>query len=73
MYSDTTKERRMERGLIKWFNGLISHCAADYSVSNREQWLQIMQAPMDIRGYGPVKDASVRQVRSKVEQLLSSV
>ena len=67
------KERRMERGLIKWFNGLISHCAADYSVSNREQWLQIMQAPMDIRGYGPVKDASVRQVRSKVEQLLSSV
>ena len=66
------KERRMERELIKWFNGLISQCAASYSASNKGQWLQIMQAPMDIRGYGPVKDASVRQVRSRVEQLLPS-
>ena len=65
-----THERRMERKLIKWFNGLISQCAASYSVDNREQWLQIMKSPMDIRGYGSVKEASVRQVRSSVENLL---
>ena len=65
-----THERRMERKLIKWFNGLISQCAAGYSVDNREQWLQIMKSPMDIRGYGSVKEASVRQVRSSVENLL---
>jgi len=67
------RERRMERELIKWFNGLISQCAASYSATNREQWLQIMQAPMDIRGYGPVKDASVTQVRGRVDELLSAV
>ena len=65
-----THERRMERKLIKWYNGLISQCAASYSVDNREQWLQIMKSPMDIRGYGSVKEASVRQVRSSVENLL---
>jgi len=64
------KERRMERELIKWFNGLISQCAAGYSADNKEQWLQIMKSPMDIRGYGPVKDLSVKQVRSSVEKLL---
>ena len=67
-----TKERRMERGLIRWFNGLIAQCAASYSASNREQWLQILKTPMDIRGYGSVKEESVNQARRTVDQLLPS-
>ena len=66
------KERRMERELIKWFNGLITQCADSYSDGNREQWLKILQAPMDIRGYGPVKEKSVKEVRSTVDKLLPS-
>ena len=65
-----TSERRMERELIKWFNGLIKQCADDYSAGNKEMWLQILQAPMDIRGYGPVKEESVTRVRSTVDKLL---
>jgi len=67
-----SKERRMERELIKWYNRLIIQCAASYSTKNREQWLKILKAPMDIRGYGPVKEASVNQARSMVDKLLPS-
>lgn len=66
------KERRMERDLIKWFNGLIAQCSENYSENNRDKWLQIMQAPMDIRGYGPVKELSVTKVQAAVSALASA-
>lgn len=66
------KERRTERDLIKWFNELIAQCSENYSENNRDKWLQIMKAPMDIRGYGPVKELSVTRVQSVVNGLVSA-
>jgi indolepyruvate ferredoxin oxidoreductase len=64
-----TAERRMERGLIDWYAGLLERCAAEATEATAAKWERILAAPMEIRGYGPVKDAAVAQVRAQVEKL----
>ncbi|WP_127108635.1 indolepyruvate ferredoxin oxidoreductase family protein [Pararhodobacter zhoushanensis] len=62
-----TEERRMERGLIDWFEGLIRTAATcDETTAHA-----LLTAPMGIRGYGPVKEAAVAKVKREVETLLS--
>ena len=66
-----TAERRMERGLIIWFERLLARCETEITPANADLWQQVLSAPMDIRGYGPVKDEAVRSVKAKVEGLLA--
>ena len=66
-----TAERRMERGLIIWFERLLTLCETEITPANADLWQQVLSAPMDIRGYGPVKDEAVRSVKAKVEGLLA--
>jgi len=68
-----TAERKAERELIQWFDDLMIHCIKSLSHSNHDLWLAIMQAPMDIRGYGPVKQQSIAEVFSKVNEQLKVV
>ena len=51
-----TAERRMERALIGWYEGLLDRCPPALAGAERERWRRILAAPMDIRGYGPVKE-----------------
>ena len=64
-----TQERRMERELISWYQQLIETCSNSCDDSNRDTWLKILQAPMDIRGYGPVKEAAAKAVRQQVTEI----
>ena len=66
-----TAERRMERGLIAWFEALMARCEQEITPANAEVWTQVLSAPMDIRGYGPVKHEAVTRTRANVEALLS--
>ena len=66
-------ERRMERRLIVWFQELLNQCGANTNPANRDTWLEILQSPMDIRGYGPVKEEAVSKVRLRVENLLQTI
>ncbi|MCA2010887.1 indolepyruvate ferredoxin oxidoreductase family protein [Cereibacter sphaeroides] len=63
-----TEERRMERGLIAWFEALIPQAAAMADPVKAET---LMKAPMGMRGYGPVKEAAVAKVKAEVEALLA--
>ncbi len=65
-----TKERKAERELIRWFDGLMSQCIKTLSKSNHSIWQTILQAPMGIRGYGPVKEQSIKSVKEEVDKLL---
>lgn len=68
-----TAERKMERELIGWFDALLEKCGNELNADNQSVWHDIMQAPMGIRGYGPVKEESVVSVKRRVDELLDSL
>jgi indolepyruvate ferredoxin oxidoreductase len=64
-----TDERRSERELIAWYEGLIDTMLARLTAQNLPDLVAIARAPLDIRGYGPVKDAAIPKVRAEVKRL----
>jgi indolepyruvate ferredoxin oxidoreductase len=66
----TTHERRMERGLIDWYERLVAELMPWISPATIERLARIAAAPMDIRGYGPVKMEAVAKVQKETEDLL---
>jgi indolepyruvate ferredoxin oxidoreductase len=64
-----TAERRTERALIAWYEGQLDRILQNLDPQRFADLLAIAKAPMDIRGYGPVKEAAIHQVRSNVERL----
>ena len=61
-----TAERRMERALISEFESRIEAGLAQLSAENVEQLLSDVAAYVDIRGYGPVKEQSVKDVHTRL-------
>jgi indolepyruvate ferredoxin oxidoreductase len=68
-----TAERRVERDLIGWYEGLIERMLVRLDAAHLPDLIAIAKAPMDIRGYGPVKDAAITKVRSETERLLTDL
>ncbi|CAN7668455.1 indolepyruvate ferredoxin oxidoreductase family protein [Bosea sp. LjRoot9] len=66
-----TAERRMERGLIGWYEGIVAQLLERLPQQGPAGAAEIATAPMDIRGYGPVKDKAVEEVRARVSELLA--
>ena len=66
-----TAERRMERDLIGWYEGVVETILARFESGHREALVAAAKAPMDIRGYGPVKEKAVEKVKAEVDRLLS--
>ncbi|MCH9696297.1 MAG: indolepyruvate ferredoxin oxidoreductase family protein [Gammaproteobacteria bacterium] len=64
-----TAERRMERALIGEFETLMETTLAGLSQGNFETSRKIAAAFMDIRGYGPVKETSIAEVRRSIGRL----
>ncbi|MFC5391740.1 indolepyruvate ferredoxin oxidoreductase family protein [Bosea vestrisii] len=68
-----TAERKMERALIGWYEALIDEMLTWLPARGPDALAAIAALPMDIRGYGPVKDAAVARVKAAVEQKLSEL
>ena len=66
-----TAERRMERALIAEFEQRLEQLLAALGPGNLELATEIVSLYMDIRGYGPVKEEAVEDVR--VPNKLSSL
>ena len=66
-----TAERRMERGLIDWYEQVVAELLARLGQQSPEALAAIAAAPMDIRGYGPVKDAAVAAVKARISACLA--
>jgi len=61
-----TAERRMERALIAEFEETVSKLLSALNKDNIDDAIAIVQLYMDIRGYGPVKEQAVKDVRDKI-------
>ncbi|TKT83016.1 indolepyruvate ferredoxin oxidoreductase family protein [Aquamicrobium sp. LC103] len=62
-----TAERRMERGLIGWYEEIVEKGLLKLSASSHDRLCEIMALPMQIRGYGPVKHEAVETVKPRIE------
>lgn len=68
-----TAERRAERGLIVWYEGLIERMLGGLDAAHLPDLITIAKAPMEIRGYGPVKDIALAKVKPEAERLLAGL
>jgi indolepyruvate ferredoxin oxidoreductase len=64
-----TAERKAERELIAWYERQIDAILDNVTSERLPDLLAIARAPMDIRGYGPVKDAAIPKVKAEVARL----
>jgi indolepyruvate ferredoxin oxidoreductase len=64
-----TAERRMERALIGEFESVMETALTDLHAGNLDKVRELAAAYMDIRGYGPVKEAAVAEVRDTISRL----
>ncbi len=68
-----TRERQMERKLIAWYEELLTQLLPRLHAGTVGPLAEIAALPMEIRGYGPVKDAAVEQVQAKVGNLRAAL
>jgi indolepyruvate ferredoxin oxidoreductase len=68
-----TPERRVERELIAWYEGVIERMLGELDPAHLPDLIAIAKAPMEIRGYGPVKDSAVGTVKTEVERLFGQL
>ena len=61
-----THERKMERALIVEFEALLQQVLPALRADNLDEATELVRLFMNIRGYGPVKEESVRIVREQV-------
>ncbi|EPX80217.1 indolepyruvate ferredoxin oxidoreductase family protein [Litoreibacter arenae] len=66
-YSD---ERKMERALIKQYEDDLPKILA---ASNRDAAIALAELPLQIRGFGPVKEANEAKAAKRREELLASL
>jgi indolepyruvate ferredoxin oxidoreductase len=64
-----TAERRSERELIKWYETVIDTMLGRLDAARLPEFVAIAKAPMDIRGYGPVKDDAIDRTKAEVARL----
>ncbi|MDA4847242.1 indolepyruvate ferredoxin oxidoreductase family protein [Hoeflea poritis] len=60
-------DRKLERGLIAWFEALVRDNLDNVTADNAEDWRELFELPMQIRGYGPVKEEAVAKARSQAD------
>ena len=62
-----TAERKMERALIAEYRALLNRLAGGLTRDNQAEAARIAGLVMEIRGYGPVKEAAVKKVRAHID------
>ena len=68
-----TAERRMERALINEFEQTVDTVLEHLAAHNVADAATAVRLYLDIRGYGPVKEAAVASVRQRLEDALSAL
>ncbi|MCB4454829.1 indolepyruvate ferredoxin oxidoreductase family protein [Leisingera sp. McT4-56] len=67
------EEARLHRDLLTWYGAALSKVAQRYTPGTHDACMEILQAPMEIRGYGPVRLEAARKVRNAADEALLSL
>jgi indolepyruvate ferredoxin oxidoreductase len=66
-------DRRLERQLITEFEDTIEQVLKTLDAGNREQCEAVIVEYLEIRGYGPVKEAAAAEARAKISAILADL
>jgi indolepyruvate ferredoxin oxidoreductase len=61
-----TGDRRTERQLVRWYEDLVADLLPRLRADNIDAFSSIAALPMQIRGYGPVKEAAAEKVKEEI-------
>jgi indolepyruvate ferredoxin oxidoreductase len=67
-----TAERKMERALIGEFESHVDQLLQSLTATNVDSATEIVKEYLEIRGYGPVKEAAAKDARDKIEAKLQN-
>ena len=67
------EEARLHRDLLGWYEDILTQAASTYSAEQHQQWLEVLSAPMEIRGYGPVRLQVAKKERTKADALMQKL
>jgi indolepyruvate ferredoxin oxidoreductase len=68
-----TAERRSERELIGWYDGVIEALLSSLGKADIAALAAIAALPMEIRGYGPVKEKAIVKGKAEVAERLAAL
>jgi indolepyruvate ferredoxin oxidoreductase len=68
-----TAERKMERALIKQYEADMASVLPKLNDANRDAIVALAALSLDIRGFGPVKEANEAKAAKRREELLSVI
>jgi indolepyruvate ferredoxin oxidoreductase len=63
-------ERKEERRLIKDYESLVGEISETLTAENYETAVELAALPMQIRGYGYIKDRAIKEVKAEEQKLL---
>jgi len=66
-----SRERRTERQLIAEYQAVVEEILAHLSPANHATAVELAASPLEIRGFGHIKEASLARVRARQEALLA--
>ncbi len=66
-----TAERRAERRLIAEYEAVLDEIERDLSPENHAAAVELALLPLEIRGFGHVKEANLKRAKIKVAALLA--
>jgi indolepyruvate ferredoxin oxidoreductase len=66
-------ERRRERAMIAWYEAILEELPRLLPQCGADALLPIATAPLDIRGFGPVKAQAAEEVRARVAEQLAEL
>ena len=67
-----SRDRKLDVALIQWFEECLRRVVAGYSDKNETAARLVLSAPLEMRGYGPVKEQAVAKWREKADTALAS-
>ncbi|MEX3010224.1 indolepyruvate ferredoxin oxidoreductase family protein [Hoeflea sp. TYP-13] len=66
-------DRRTERELIVWLESMVKNNLEKVTAENASRWRALFEIPMQIRGYGPVKEEAVAKAKSEMDAGLAEL
>ena len=66
-----TAERRVERRLIAEYEAILDEIERALSPENHETAVELARLPLEIRGFGHVKEANLKRVKAREAELLA--
>lgn len=66
-------EARMHRDLVAWYRQVLEQVGQHFDATQAQAWLDIVTAPQEIRGYGPVRASAADTTRAKTDATIQEL